>query len=477
MTPNSADAFTDLLATDDATDACFVYEHGWQSWSPAGVYPGATGASPRPRKGIWQTMAFRPELPGPDVGFQAEGLLAIVNADGSADVLVASSPDVEVPSIRARDEGGRLVVSANGSVEHLTAESLDAALGHVGDLLAARLVTRPIQALPAGWCSWYTYWNAVTAQDVLDNLDVIVEQDLGIEVVQVDDGYQHDIGDWLEGRPGFGDLDEVARRIADAGRTPGLWTAPFLVGVDSDLAAAHPDWLVDGAVACERHWDQEIRVLDVTHPDAADHLVGVFAALRERGFRFHKIDFVYGGAMAGRRHEDVTPIEAYRRGLELVRAGAGDDAVILGCGAPLLPSIGLVDAMRISPDVMPAWEPDLADISQPGMRSALAAGRARAWMHGRLWVNDPDCVLVRPEVERPGPWAEYVETLRGLAVSSDPLPRLDAAHLGRTRDLMVPADLAPVHWDAWAGPDQGSIHRAPTLRREAGAGSPAQKPS
>jgi hypothetical protein len=95
------------------------------------------------------------------------------------------------------------------------------------------------------------------------------------------------------------------------------------------------------------------------------------------------------------------------------------------------------------------------------MRSALAAGRARAWMHGRLWVNDPDCVLVRPEVERPEPWAEYVETLRGLAVSSDPLSRLDAAHLERTRELMVTADLAPVHWDAWTGPDQGSIHRAP----------------
>ena len=318
-----------------------------------------------------------------------------------------------------------------------------------------------MQELPAGWCSWYTYWNEVTAQDILDNLAVIDDQDLGIEVVQVDDGYQRNIGDWLDGRPGFGDLDEVARRIADTGRTPGLWTAPFLVGAGSDLAAEHPDWLVGGAVACERHWDQEIRVLDVTHPDAAEHLVGVFATLRARGFRFHKIDFIYGGAMVGRRHEDVTAIEAYRRGLELVRAGAGDDAVILGCGAPLLPSIGLVDAMRISPDVMPAWAPDLDDISQPGMRSALAAGRARAWMHGRLWVNDPDCVLVRPEVERPEPWAEYVETLRGLAVSSDPLPRLDAAHLARTRELMVPADLAPVHWDPWAGPDQGSIHRAP----------------
>lgn len=461
MTTNTADLFTDVMISADPAGRSFVYEHGWQSWSPAGVYAGTTRCSPRPKKPIWQAMAFRPERPAPDTGFQAEGLLAIVNEDGSADVLIAGSPEVEVPTIRVRDEAGRLVASSNGPVEHLHAASLDEGLSAVGDLLARRLVTRPVQALPAGWCSWYTYWNAVTAQDIVDNIEVIETNDLGIEVVQVDDGYQHDIGDWLDGRPGFGDLDEVARRIADTGRTPGLWTAPFLVGADSDLAAAHPEWLVGGAVACERHWGQEIRVLDVTHPDAAEHLVDVFAALRDRGFMFHKIDFVYGGAMVGERRDDVTPIEAYRRGLELIRAGAGEDAVILGCGAPLLPSVGLVDAMRISPDVMPNWMPDLEDISQPGMRSALAAGRARAWMHGRLWVNDPDCVLVRPEVERPGPWAEYVETLRGLAVSSDPLPRLDAGHLARTRELMVPADLSPVRWDPWAGPDQGSIHRVP----------------
>lgn len=462
MTTKSHERFIDLHVSEDAADQCFVYEHGWQSWSPAGAYPGDTRCSPRPRRHIWQAMAFRPEVPAPDAGFQGEGLLGVVAADGSADVFYAGAPDVEVPSIRARDEGGRLVVSSDGRVEHLRAPSLDEALGLVGDRLAASLVTRPVQPLPAGWCSWYTYWNSVTASDVLANLAVMDAQDLGIEVVQVDDGYQKGIGDWLDDRPGFGSLDEVALRIADTGRTPGLWTAPFLVGAESDLAAAHPDWLVGGAVASERHWDQEIGVLDVTHPDAAEHLVAVFAALRAKGFRFHKIDFVYGGAMAGRRHEDVTPIEAYRRGLELVRAGAGADAVILGCGAPLLPSIGLVDAMRISPDVMPAWSPDLDDISQPGMRSALAAGRARAWMHGRLWVNDPDCVLVRPEVERPGPWADYLGALRGLAVSSDPLPMLDPAHLQRTRELMVPADLAPVHWDPWAGPDQGSIHRALT---------------
>ncbi len=460
MTSDQATAFTDIHATDDPASDTYVYEHGWQSWSPAGVYPGDSARSPRPQRPIWQAMAFRPERPAPESGFQGEGLLAVVGADGSAQVFVAPRPDREVPSIRARAEGDRLVVSADGPVTHLSAATLDEGLAAAAGVLAP-LVTRPLQALPAGWCSWYTYWADVTAQDVLDNLAVIDREDLPIEVVQVDDGYQADIGDWLDGRPGFGDLDEVAARILGSGRTPGIWTAPFLVGAGSELARRHPEWLVDGALASEHHWGQQVRVLDVTHPDAAEHLVTVFRTLRERGFAFHKIDFTYGGAMVGARHEDVTPIEAYRLGLELVREGAGEDAVILGCGAPLLPSIGLVDAMRISPDVMPAWEPDLGDISQPAMRSALAAGRARAWMHGRLWVNDPDCVLVRPEVERPAPWRTYVRELRGLAVSSDPLTRLDEAHLRLTRELMVPADLAPVGWDPWAGPEQGLIHRHP----------------
>ncbi|MHB1166087.1 MAG: glycoside hydrolase family 36 protein [Candidatus Nanopelagicales bacterium] len=459
MSINHGRAFSDLHEAHDSAEASYVYEHGWQSWSPAGAYPADLPHSPRPQKPIWQAMAFRPEAPAPARGFQGEGLLAIVNSDGSAEVFFSPEPDVAVASIRARDERGRIVVSSDGPVEHLRAATLDTGLAAVGDRLAARLLTRDLVALPAGWCSWYAYWDSVAAADIVANLEVIDRADLGMEVVQVDDGYQSGIGDWLDDRPGFGSLDEVAQRIIDTGRTPGLWTAPFLAGVDSDLARRHPDWLVQGAVAADNHWGQQIRVLDVTHPEAAEHLVALFARLRERGFVFHKIDFIYGGAIVGRRHEDVTAVAAYRRGLELIRQGAGEDAIILGCGAPLLPSIGLVDAMRISPDVMPAWEPDLHDVSQPAMRSALAGGRARAWMHGRLWVNDPDCVLVRAEVERPEPWADYVGTLRGLAVSSDPLPQLTSGELERTRELMAPADLGAVAWDPWAGPDQGLIHR------------------
>ena len=88
-------------------------------------------------------MAFRPEIPAPAAGFQGEGLLGVVHADGSAVLFVAPRPDREVPTIRVRQEDGRLIVSANGQVETLHASSLDQGLAEVGRTLAS-LVTRPL---------------------------------------------------------------------------------------------------------------------------------------------------------------------------------------------------------------------------------------------------------------------------------------------------------------------------------------------
>ena len=69
----TASPFTEVAALPADPDRTLVYEHGWQSWSPAGVHrAGAT--SPRPALPRWQTMAYRPETPAPAVGMQGEGL-------------------------------------------------------------------------------------------------------------------------------------------------------------------------------------------------------------------------------------------------------------------------------------------------------------------------------------------------------------------------------------------------------------------
>jgi alpha-galactosidase len=113
--------------------------------------------------------------------------------------------------------------------------------------------------------------------------------------------------------------------------------------------------------------------------------------------------------------------------------------------------------MRISPDVDPTWDPPDDDISQPGMRSAMANGRARAWQNNRLWVNDPDCVLARSEVPGRRAWADHVEAMDGLVVVSDPLADLDDEGLALVRRLLRPTDPSRrTSWRPDAGADQGA---------------------
>jgi len=424
-----------------------VYEQGWQSWSPAGVYP-ALGVSPRAADPNLQTIAFRSGRPPPPAGFQGEGLVAVEPERGGPVVLwSARDPATAVPSIRVQAAPDRLVVAADGEVaERAHPGPLGAALAAWADQVADQVGARPPRPVPPVWCSWYCYWGEVEETDILDNLAAMERLGLPIDVVQVDDGWEAGIGDWLASSSRFGPLGGLASRIADAGRRPGIWVAPFLVGADSRLAADHPDWLVGGATA-GRNWDQELHVLDVTHPAAAEHLAGVFRTLVEQGFTYFKLDFLYAGALPGRRHVDASELDAYQEGLRLIRRSVGEQPILLGSGAPLLPSIGALDAMRVSSDVT---RPDASGVlGEASVRKAVALGRARSFLHARWWVNDPDCLLVRPEMPHRERWAAHVEACGGLVASSDPLERLDDWGMATLRRLLRPSSTVPVaDWDS-----------------------------
>ena len=278
----------------------------------------------------------------------------------------------------------------------------------------------------------------------------------------MDDGYQARLGDWLEPSSSFGSLRAVAGEVRDAGRRVGVWTAPFLAVAESRVVAEHPEWFAR-EVPEHRHWDTDLQVLDVTHPGAAEHLAGVFRTFRDWGISLFKVDFVSAGAMDGRRHEDVSGLEAYRRGLELIRDAVGPESYLLGCGAPVLPSVGLVDAMRVGPDTADVREPASGDLSQPAQRSAETTTAARAFAHGRFWVNDPDCLLVAPSVETRERWADTVARHGGLRASGDRLRDLDGWGLTTTREVLATPPLA-VLVDAWTGGAEGSASAGVTRR-------------
>lgn len=440
--------FTPLTSVPVDQANARVHEEGWQSWSPSGSY--APGDKPyRPTNDNWATGCYRPGHHVPDGVFQGEGLLALDPGDGSPVRLwAASEPTRQVPSIRLEfKDGGRAEVSADGPVDSIVFEgNIQAALASWAEGL--QLPAPPVA--PTVWCSWYEYFTDVTEDDIHENLRAMDVLDLPIDVVQIDDGYQKALGDWLTLSGRFRSRAGIADRIRSGGRRAGIWTAPFLVDPSSDLAAEHPDWLVrdgdaqGGPLHAGRNWGHELYVLDTTHPAAAAYLTEVFTTLRAEGYDYFKVDFLYAGALEGVRHGGADGEEgalaAYRAGIGIVREAIGPDAYLLGCGAPILPSLGLFDAMRVSPDTAPHRRPEAGDYSQPGQDAAEFTGVARQWQHGRLWVNDPDCLMARPAVETRERWAAHVEATGGLMASSDRLLSLDEWGVTTTRRLLSGID-------------------------------------
>jgi alpha-galactosidase len=171
-----------------------------------------------------------------------------------------------------------------------------------------------------------------------------------------------------------------------------------------------------------------------------DHLERLARTLVEMGWRYLKLDFTYAPSLAAVDWHDPTrtPAERVRAGYDAIRRGAGDDTFILGCGAPLGSCIGAVDGMRIGPDVAPrwhlgggAWRPPGYEDCEPATVNAFRNTLTRSFQHRRLWLNDPDCLMLRTEdtsltEEQTRVWARVIALSGGLALISDDLSRLDA---------------------------------------------------
>lgn len=431
--------FTPLASVRVDPRTARVHEEGWQSWSPSGSY--ALDAAPhRPTDDNWATVCYRPGRAVPATTFQGEGLLALDAGDGSPVRLwAAADPLLAVPSIRLRVVDDHAEVSADGPVKEVSYAGSGGIQGALAAWAEGLSLPTPRPA-PTVWCSWYEYFTAVTENDIHENLDAMDTLDLPVDVVQIDDGYQSALGDWLTLSDRFRSRRNIAEAIRSHGRRPGIWTAPFLVAPHSELADRHPDWLVrdtGGApLNAGRNWNHDLYALDTTHPDAATYVTDVFTTLRGEGYDYFKIDFLYAGALDGVRYADGDALSAYRAGVGLIREAIGGDAYLLGCGAPMLPSMGLFDAMRVSPDTAPHRRPEADDYSQPGQDAAEFTGAARQWQHGRLWVNDPDCLMARPRIETRERWAAHVEATGGLMASSDRLLSLDPWGVDTTRRLL-----------------------------------------
>jgi alpha-galactosidase len=299
---------------------------------------------------------------------------------------------------------------------------------------------------PAGWCSWYCFGPSVTAQQVLDNLDVIAKTIPGLKYVQIDDGYQPAMGDWLETGAAFGgNIKTVLAEIRKRGFEPAIWVAPFIAEENSHLFQQHRDWFVKDETGQPLRADRVTfggwrhgpwYALDGTHPEAQQHLQQVFRTMRQEwGCTYFKLDANFWGAIHGGRLHDpeATRVEAYRRGMAAVRRGSGD-AFLLGCNHPIWPSIGEIHGSRSSNDIKRTWE---------RVSTTARQNLSRNWQNGKLWWNYPDAVCLSELNDAEMMFhATAIYASGGLVLSGDDLTKLAPARMSILQKLLPPAGVA-----------------------------------
>ncbi len=386
-----------------------MLHNGYQSWSYAGFQPvpatlAETDGPPSDGGNNEDTLG---EVPGVSWWWSAlsnaDGVGMVVGASGGTVLKTRVSADgVQTPRVRiTQGLTGDEIVLAPGESKVLdglylslgkVSEELDAYTSYVASLHAARRALKPALG---GWGSWNMYYASPTAAAIRAEASWAAANlvPLGLTDFLLDDGYETRWGSW-QAAPSFGaDLAVLNEEQRSVGLRPAVWMAPFYVAMEDPLLGLHPDWFVrrrDGALRSFNNFGPTYAALDVSSAGAREFVAAAVKKFWTDGYRTLKVDFLFGGALEAPRTPALTSLEAYQNWMLVIR-NAAPEMHLVGCGAPLLPSVGWVDSMRVGADVAfsvapaPKYVFSVAQARQTVMRAAT----------DNLWRLDPDVVLLR----------------------------------------------------------------------------------
>ena len=255
-----------------------------------------------------------------------------------------------------------------------------------------------------GYTSWYNYFQKIDENIILRDLKGLSRARESINIFQIDDGYEPFVGDWLDynGRDFPNGMKTIADAVHREGYLAGIWLAPFNVQRGkSRILKEHPDWLIrnpDGKpqLGCVA-WGGAY-TLDIYNPEVREHLKKVFdTVLNDWGYDMVKLDFLYSQCRTPRDNKTRGTIMC--EAMDFLRECVGDK-LILGCGVPLGPAFGVVDACRISCDVDLSYGGKFYNSMSinnelPSAQNAINNSMFRRHLNGRAFLNDPDVFFLR----------------------------------------------------------------------------------
>ena len=255
-----------------------------------------------------------------------------------------------------------------------------------------------------GYTSWYNYFQKIDENIILRDLKGLSRARESVNIFQIDDGYEPFVGDWLDynGKDFPNGMKTIADAVHREGYLAGIWLAPFNVQRGkSRILKEHPDWLIrnpDGKpqLGCVA-WGGAY-TLDIYNSEVREHLKKVFdTVLNDWGYDMVKLDFLYSQCRTPRNNKTRGTIMC--EAMDFLRECVGDK-IILGCGVPLGPAFGVVDACRISCDVDLSYGGKFYNSMSinnelPSAQNAINNSIFRRHLNGRAFLNDPDVFFLR----------------------------------------------------------------------------------
>lgn len=453
------------------TSNILMHVNGYQSWSPSEVTKLDSVSRPA---SYWSTLFYEPEA-------HQTRLLGFITNSVSANsfktdpfdahtnqlclTALSSLKTLEIPR-GASFKSDRLMISLEATPQDN--------LQRYGEYLywfAPQMnkpftpsIIRPVpttgkDAVPTGWCSWYYYYQHITEDSIVQNINAAAQhlKNAGMKYIQIDDGFQIAAGDWNTNNKFPHGHKWLVEEIHAKGFLAGLWVAPFAIAESSSVYKEHRDWLLrDTGDSLKEYfandwWGGKIFSLDPSNPHVQSWLENLFYTVTNQwGYDYVKIDFLYFAHEGGKYFSNVTPAQAYQMGLAAIRNGVGSDKFILGCGAPMGSSIGYVDGMRIGGDIYAAWD---------GITPGVNAASQRTFYHNNVWYDDPDCLVVRDPltIDQARAWASVVALSGQMNMLSDNLTALPQDRLELLKMTLPSYGVSATPLDLFSPPSEDGL--------------------
>lgn len=382
----------DFTFKKNPQDNYHVLTGGWQSWSSS-VLGGLTqdrlvGMKPFDKAVGGQTSPFiepgsGKEKISPNEG-RSYGWICFRDVMSGENLALGVIPSLDTTeTIRFKQDGDRVIVTVEKSLGKISGSrntKFEIFIGRVNpkagtnsryvDLVNAFSRELGRKAGPSlmnnriiGF-SWPAYGLGINQEKI----EKEVEAGQGIiDTYIIDDGWEDVRGSFTVNKEKFPNLVGLVQEMRRLGIKPGLWIAPFII--NQDAANLLPkEWFMKDAnggplkmpIPLGQSTDKPIRplqkplALDISLPEVRKYIVDKFKEFARLGFDVFKADFLSAPFMGPLKNTDKTAVEYYRQIFQEIREGIRADSdkeiEVIGCGAPIMESIGLFEGFRFTGD-------------------------------------------------------------------------------------------------------------------------------